>query len=97
MSSETYQVAHIREQGQDMIIIPLNQRVGTYSQSQLNDLKRSLQFYASDAGLAGEVCLVWESGRTFHFLAPTPWHAFFRSINMSVVAANINKKLTCRA
>ncbi|MFM2663315.1 hypothetical protein AAFX24_00020 [Vibrio mediterranei] len=97
MSSESYQVAHIREQGQDMIIIPLNQKVSTYSQSKLNELKHSLQFYASDAGLAGEVCLVWENGRTFHFLAPSQWHAFFRSINMRFVASNINKKLTCRA
>ncbi|MGI2870794.1 hypothetical protein ACRTC8_18405 [Vibrio cholerae] len=95
MSSQTYEVAHIREQGQNMIIIPVNPTVNSYSQARLNELKQNLQYYANDAGLAGEVCLVWQTGNTFHFLAPTQWQAFFRSINMRFVAMNINKKLTC--
>ncbi len=95
MASQTYEVAHIREQGQDMIIVPVSSRVNSMSNQQQNELNQSLQFYANDAGLAGEVCLVWEYGNRFHFLAPRPWHPFFKSIDMRFVAANINKKLTC--
>lgn len=95
MSSQTYQVAHIREQGQNMIIIPVSNSVNNIGTAKQNELKSSLQLFAQDAGLAGEVCLVWEHGNHFHFLAPSQWHGFFKSINMQFVARNINKKLTC--
>lgn len=95
MASQTYEVAHIREQGQDMIIIPVSNSINSIGSTKQNELKSSLQLFAKDAGLAGEVCLVWEHGRRFHFLAPQQWHGFFKSINMQVVAQNINKKLTC--
>ena len=97
MSTQTFEVAHLREQGQDMIIVPVNSSVGSKSQQQQNELKRSLQMYAANAGLAGTVCLVWNSGNRFGFLAPSQWHSFFRSIDMSFVAINVNKKLTCNA
>jgi len=95
MSSQTYEVAHIREQGQDMIIIPVSDSVHNMSNAEQNELKTSLQYFAQDAGLAGQVCLVWLRGRNFYFLAPQPWHPFFKSINMQFVVQNINKKLTC--
>ncbi len=95
MSSKTYEVAHIREQGQDMIIIPVSNSVNNMTNQKQNELKSSLQYFAGDAGLAGEVCLVWEHSRHFHFLAPQQWHGFFKSINMQFVAHNVNKKLTC--
>lgn len=96
MSSATYDVAHIREQGQDMIIVPVKSSVNSMTSQQQNELKSSIQFFARDAGLAGEVCLVWNNGSRFSFLAPRQWHPFFKGINMSFVAANINKKLTCK-
>jgi len=95
MSTQTFEVAHLREQGQDMIIVPVNSSVGSKSQQQQNELKISLEMYAANAGLAGTVCLVWNSGNRFGFLAPSQWHGFFRSIDMNFVAININKKLTC--
>ena len=78
-----------------MIIVPVDSSVGCKSQQQQNEIKSSLQMFAGKAGLAGTVCLVWNSGNRFNFLAPTQWHGFFRSIDMRVVAENINKKLTC--
>ena len=95
MSTQTYEVAHLREQGQDMIIVPVKSSVASKTQQQQNEIKSSLQMYAENAGLAGTVCLVWSTGNRFGFLAPTPWHGFFRSINMNFVALNVNKKLTC--
>ncbi|CAM4027584.1 hypothetical protein [Vibrio neonatus] len=95
MANQTYEIAHIKEQGQDMIIIPVSSKVHSMSEQQRNELSQSFQYYANDAGLAGKVCLVWEFGNRFNFLAPRPWHPFFKSINMHIVASNINKKLTC--
>ena len=95
MSTQTYEVAHLREQGQDIIIVPVNSSVGAKNQQQQNEIKRSIQIYASNAGLAGTVCLVWSSGNKFNFLAPSQWHGFFRSIDMRFVTVNINKRLTC--
>lgn len=92
--SNTYEVAHIREQGQDIIIIPVSKSVNSMSNAKQNELRDSLQYYASDAGLAGKVCLVWECGRRFNFLAPQPWRPFFSNMSMQFVAININKKLT---
>jgi len=96
MGTQTYEVAHLREQGQDMIIVPVTSSVGSKNNQQQNEIKNSLQLFAADAGLAGIVCLVWSSGNRFSFLAPSQLHVFFRSIDMRFVAANINKRLTCK-
>jgi len=96
MPSSTYDVAHINEQGQNMIIIPVDSSVGSKTQNQQNELSNSLQIFANDAGLAGSICLVWTSGNRFNFLAPNQWHSFFKSIDMRFVRTNINKKLTCK-
>lgn len=95
MSTKTFEVAHLREQGQDIIIVPVDSSVGSKNQQQQNEIKSSLQMHAANAGLAGTVCLVWNFGNRFVFLAPSQWHGFFRSIDMNFVAINVNKKLTC--
>jgi hypothetical protein len=95
MTTETYKIAHIREQGQNMIIIPVASSVNCKTQNQQNELLNTLQYFARDAGLAGTVCLVWEVGNRLSFLAPSQWHGFFRSMNMRFVSQNINKNLTC--
>lgn len=50
-----YKIAHLREQGQDMIIIPLDDSFHHKSNSEQQDLIASLQAYASSARLAGTV------------------------------------------
>lgn len=95
--NNVYQVAHIREQGQDMIIVPMDPSINSKTLQQQNDVKSYIQASASSAGLSGTVCLIWSAGNKFSFLAPTQWHAFFRSINMNFVSANINKRLTCNS
>jgi hypothetical protein len=96
MSNNIYRIAHLREQGQDMIIIPMASSINFKTETEQNDIKNSLQCFARDAGLAGTVCLVWNSGNRFNFMAPKAWHSFFRGLNMNVVSANINKTLTCQ-
>jgi hypothetical protein len=93
----SYEVAHIREQGQDIIIIPLERSFGRKTKHEQEEVCAALQLCASDAGLAGSVVPVWEeAGGRMGFLAPKPWHTFFKSMSLVAVAANINKKLTCR-
>jgi len=97
MANQSYEIAHIREQGQNMIIVPVSSAVGSKNQQQQNKIRDSLQMFSVDAGLAGSVCLVWSTGNRFNFLAPPQWHNFFRSIDMRFVTENINKKLTCNS
>ncbi len=91
-----FQVAHLREQGQDMIIVFVNKSVGSMSNSDRADIAASLQACAESAGLAGSVVLVWKDslGRG-HFVAPKPWHLFFESTPYDILARHINKELTC--
>jgi hypothetical protein len=37
---------------------------------------------------------VWENGGHMAFIAPTPWHPFFKSLSMPIVMRNINKNLS---
>jgi hypothetical protein len=89
-----FAVAHVREQGQDMIIVPMKREFGLKAESEQHQLIGELQQVARKAGLAGTVVTVWEASRgRMAFIAPRPWHPFFRSIGLSWVAANINRKL----
>jgi hypothetical protein len=92
----TYDIAHIREQGVDLIIVPLQASFRSKSRSAKNEIRSYLQECATSAGLAGTVVPVWEaSGGRMGFLSPPKWHSFFKRINLAIVAANINRKLTC--
>jgi hypothetical protein len=56
----------------------------------------ALQVCARAAGLAGTVVPVWDAGGgRMAFIAPRPWHPFFKSLRLQTVAQNINKRLTC--
>lgn len=90
-----YRIAHLREQGQDMIIVPLDNSFDRKPQTEQEEIIDSLQMYARSAGLAGTVVPVWESGGRMMFIAPRPWHPFFQSLSLRAVFANINKTLTC--
>ncbi len=89
----SFDVAHIREQGVDVIIVPLDSSFGSKSQSDQNAAIAELQARATSAGLAGTVVPVWDSGGRMAFIAPPNWHPFFQSINLAHVFANINRKL----
>lgn len=84
----TFNVAHLHEQGQDIIIVLVNRQV---SQAQCN----ALQAYARSAGLAGIVVPVWRQGFGFGFLAPNAWFSFFRSLSWEFICRNVNRTLTC--
>jgi len=91
-----FRIAHLHEQGQDMIIIPLDRSFGHKTSSEQNEITYSLQLCAQSAGLAGTVVPVWDAGGgRMGFLAPTQWRGFFASLSLGIVAQNLNMVLTC--
>ena len=89
-----FKVAHLREQGNDMIIVPLDPAFGNKTTADQREIIEDLQRHASSAGLRGRVVPVWESGRSMYFIAPDQWRAFFRSISLQFVWANVNRELS---
>jgi hypothetical protein len=90
-----FKLAHIREQGVDLIIVPLDRSFGWKSTTEQNQIASQLQLRAASAGLAGTVVPVWDhGGGRMGFLAPNGYAPFFRSISLSFVARNINRELS---
>jgi hypothetical protein len=93
--SNRFKVAHIKEQGVNLIIVPLDSSFDHKPESDQHETIEALQVCATSAGLAGGVVPVWRSGNSMKFIAPPKWHAFFKSIHWDFVMVNINKELTC--
>jgi hypothetical protein len=89
-----FKVAHLREQGQDMIIVPLDSSFGNKASGDQRQMISELQVHARAAGLAGTVVPVWETGGRMNFIAPQPWHPFLRSLNLRFIWMSINKELS---
>jgi hypothetical protein len=91
---QKFKVAHIHEKGEDLIIVPLEQSYGTKPNSEQNGIRNSLQKCAIAAKLAGTVVPVWDNGKgRMGFLAPTRLAAYFSSISLDFVVANLNKTI----
>jgi len=88
-------IAHLCQQGQNMVIVPLDSSFGCKSQEEQAEAIEELQMRSHAAGLAGRVVPVWDGGGgRMSFIAPRPWHSFFRSLNLFAVPRNINKELS---
>lgn len=91
-----FKIAHIREQGQDIIIVPLDRSFAYKSRDEQAQIANALQLSASSAGLAGTVVPVWDAGSgRMAFIAPRPWHRFFQSLSLPMIAGMINRELIC--
>lgn len=89
-----FDIAHINQQGIDLIIVPLSSHFGSKGASDQRSAVDELQARASAAGLKGTVVPVWDAGGgRMGFIAPQSWHPYFMSINLDVIAANINRQL----
>ena len=91
----TYKIAHLREQGIDLIIVPLDSSFGYKSTTDQNAFSGALEACAHNAGLAGTVVPVWMSGNTRHWICPPNWNPFFESLQWDDVLFNLNMELTC--
>jgi hypothetical protein len=90
----TFQVAHIRERGVDLIIIPLDSSFGHKTPQEQYQITYELQARSEAAGLAGTVVPVWDAGGgRMAFIAPANWHPYFRSLSLQTVFANLNRTL----
>jgi hypothetical protein len=89
-----YKAAHLREQGTDLIIIPLESNFGSKSTATQNAEIAELQTRANAADLKGTVVPVWDSGGgRMAFIAPQQWHPYFSSINRAYVLGNLNREI----
>lgn len=88
-------VAHLRQQGVDLIIAPLNHDFGHKTTQDQEEIVYDIQVHARQAGLTGTVVPVWDNGGgRMAFMAPSNWHPFFRSLDLRTVWANINREIS---
>lgn len=90
----SFDVAHVREQGVDLIVVPLNSSFGHKPEAEQTEIIDAMQLAATAAGLAGTVVPIWTIGSRTVFIAPSNWHPFFKSISWNDVLASINKKIS---
>jgi hypothetical protein len=90
----SFDVAHLHEQGQDMLLFPLDHSFDSKPTGEKNSILAQLQMRANRAGLKGQAVAVWERGNETRFLGPPPWRAFFESIDMGFVLANVNREIS---
>jgi len=90
----TFQIAHINEQGVNVVVVFVDPAVAFKSAQEQNLIATSLQLCAQAGGLAGNIAMVWPGG----FWAPNNQHAFFGSPGGSYegLLRRINKTLSCR-
>lgn len=88
------QVAHIREQGIDLIIVPLADAFDYQTDEQRSQEVSELQLRATAAGLRGTVVPVWRSGGSMKFIAPQNWHPYFRGLSLPAVRASLNREIS---
>lgn len=88
-------VAHVRQQGVDLVIAPPNPDFGYKTPQEQREIVEEIQRRSRVAGLAGTVVPVWAGGGgRMSFIAPQPWHPFFRSIELRSVWANVNREIS---
>ena len=87
-------VAHVRQQGVDLVIAPLNRDFGYKTPEDQREIVEEIQMRSNSAGLAGTVVPVWDNGGgRMGFIAPTRWHPFFQSLGLRAVWASVNQTL----
>jgi hypothetical protein len=87
-------IAHVREQGVDLIVVPLDSSFGHKNDRAQHEIVSELQARSHSAGLRGTVVPVWEDGAgRMAFIANRNWQPFFRSIGLEWVYANLNREL----
>lgn len=90
----TLRIAHLQEQGQDLIIVPLEASFGHKTGPEQQSAIAEIQIRSRNSGLRGRVVPVWDSGGgKMAFIAPRNWHPFFCSINLTFVWRNLNREL----
>jgi hypothetical protein len=90
----SFKVAHITEQGQDMLLFPLDASFGLKGPVIQDKALAELQARAHGAGLSGRAVAVWEEGNKTMSIGPEPWKAFLASLSMRFVLKHVNKTIS---
>ena len=89
----TFEIAHINEQGVNVVVVFVDPAVAQKSPEEQNALATSLQLCSQGAGLAGNIAMICPGW----FWAPHNQFAFFKSPGGSYAELRfrINKSLSC--
>ena len=91
----TFQVAYLRHEDQDVIIVPLDRAFAKRSSGEQARIQEAFQRSAIAAKIPGVVVLVWEDpGGKMSHRAPPMWTEFLKSIDMVYVATALNRTLS---
>jgi|SRR5579883_954231 len=91
-----FDVAHVREQDTNMIIVVVGESFGAKSKDEQCRIADFLQLCAGRAGMMGTVVPVWEKqGGLMGFVAPQDWKRYFSNLRYVDVTRNVNRKLHC--
>lgn len=90
----SFRVAHLHEQGNDMIIIPLGEEFGSKSPPEQEQTVGALRTAAKASGLRGVVIPIWPQEDKLRFLAPKIWHPYFKRMTWDWLRANLNTEIT---
>lgn len=89
----SFQVAHINEQGNDVIILPLGESFPNQSPEQKKEMLDGFSACIRKAGLKGTLVPVWPEGDSIRFIAPKEWHPFCASMSWDWIRYNINRSV----
>ncbi|GGY46954.1 hypothetical protein [Parvularcula lutaonensis] len=89
----SFRVAHLHEQGNDMIIVPLGEEFGDKSLIEQEQTMGVLRNAAKSSGLRGVVIPIWPEAEKLRFLAPKVWHPYFKRMTWDWLRANLNTEI----
>lgn len=90
----SFDVAHIREQGQDMLLFPLSSSYHHKTDFEQSEILAELENRAHASGLRGHAAVFWEHGGRGYFRGPSSWQAFLRSVSLSWVMRQVNRQIS---
>jgi hypothetical protein len=92
----TYDVACVREQGIDVIVVVVNAAVGGMKRADQGSAWAQMQVWAIEAGLDGTVVLLWRATtRRLSYFDPHHRHPFLKHLTPAILARMTNTRLTC--
>ena len=90
----SFKVAHLQEQGQNMLLFPLDNSFHHKPEHEQSSIVDELEARAHAAGLAGKAAVFWEHGGRGYFRGPRQWQPFLRSIGVRWVMMQVNREVS---
>ena len=91
----TFRIAHIKEQGVNVIIVPLGAAFGALTEDGRQHIIVALEAAALAAEYRGRVVPMWLERQRARSIAPPEWVVFFSTLKWRDVVKNLNRELHC--